>query len=103
MPQSSRIVSDTKRSWGDKPLANDTLKLTDQKVLEHAREGLREHLPVQAEGYACTTDDLLNVLVGVAANRGTIESVCTDLVGTPDPETIRGYFNEQLCPSWPDA
>ena len=77
-------------------MANDTLKLTDQKVLEHAREGLREHLPVQAEGYACTTDDLLNVLVGVAANRGTIESVCTDLVGTPDPETIRGYFNEQL-------
>jgi putative transposase len=54
-------------------------------------------LPLQAEGYKCTTEDLLNVLLGVAANRGTIESVCADLVGTPDPETIRTYFNEQLC------
>ena len=33
----------------------------------------------------------------MAANRGTIESVCAELVGTPDPQTIRGYFNEQVC------
>jgi putative transposase len=32
----------------------------------------------------------------VAVNRGTIESVCADLVGTPDPQTIRGYLNAQL-------
>jgi putative transposase len=78
-------------------MSNDTLKLTDQEVLRYSREGLRKHLPLQAEGYVCTTDDLLNVLLGVAANRATIESVCTDLVGTPDPETIRSYLNEQLC------
>lgn len=78
-------------------MSNDTLKLTDQKVLAYARESLSEHLPLQAEGYQCTTDDLLNVLLGVAANRGTVESVCADLVGTPDPETIRTYFNAQLC------
>lgn len=78
-------------------MSNDTLKLTDQEVLEYSREGLRKHLPLQAEGYVCTTDDLLNVLLGVAADRATIESVCTDLVGTPDPETIRSYLNEQLC------
>lgn len=36
-------------------------------------------------------------LLGVAATRGTMESVCADLVGTPDPRTIRGYLNEQLC------
>jgi hypothetical protein len=34
---------------------------------------------------------------GVAADQGTIESVCADLVGTPNPETIRCYVNEQLC------
>jgi putative transposase len=39
---------------------------------------------------------MLDVLLGVAVNRGTLESVCADLVGTPDPETIRGYLNEQL-------
>lgn len=78
-------------------MANDTLKLTDQKVLSHAHRLMEEHLPLEADGYSCTTDDLLNVLLGVAANRGTIESVCADLVGTPDADTIRAYFNGQLC------
>jgi putative transposase len=78
-------------------MTNDTLNLTDQKVLTYAQDCLREHLPLQAQGYKCTTDDLLKVLLGVAAQRGTLESVCADLVGTPDPETIRTYFKEELC------
>ena len=77
-------------------MTNDTPKLTDQEVLQRAHTLLAEHLPLQADGYTCTTDDLLNVLLGVAANRGTIEAVCADLVGTPDAETIRGYFKDQL-------
>jgi hypothetical protein len=77
-------------------MLDDTLKLTEEKVLIRAREVLEEHLPLEAEGYTCTTEDLLNVLLGVAANRGTLESVCADLVGTPDAETIRTYFNDQL-------
>jgi putative transposase len=90
------IVSATQQSQEDKPMANDTPKLTDQEVLQRARTLLAEHLPLQADGYTCTTDDLLDVLLGVAANRGTVEAVCADLVGTPDAETIRGYFKEQL-------
>ena len=47
---------------------------------------------------------MLKVLLGVAVNRGTIEAVCADLVGLPDPQTLRGYLNEQLCvedlPDW---
>ena len=78
-------------------MVDDTLKLTDQKVLSYAQTLLEEHLPLEAEGYSCTTDDLLNVLLGVAANQGTIESVCADLAGAPDADTIRTYFNEQLC------
>lgn len=78
-------------------MAHHTPTLSDRDVLTHAREGLGKHLPLAAAGYKCTTDDLLNVLLGVAANRGTVESVCSDLVGTPEPATIRGYFNETLC------
>ena len=70
-------------------MTNHTPKLTDHDVLHAARTHLREHVPLQADGYVCTTDDLLNVLLGVAVNRGTIEAICADLVGTPDPETIR--------------
>jgi putative transposase len=77
-------------------MSNDTLRLTDQKVLNHAQNLLEEYLPLEAAGYACTTDDLLKVLLGVATNTGTVEAVCADLVGSPDPETIRQYFKEQL-------
>jgi hypothetical protein len=75
----------------------NTPELTAQEVLRHAQDLLEEKLPLHAEGYKCTTDDLFKVLLGVAATKGTIEAVCADLVGTPDPQTLRGYFNEQLC------
>jgi len=74
-----------------------TPELTAQEVLRHTQALLEEQLPLHAEGYKCTTDDLFKVLVGVAATKGTLEAVCADLVGTPDPQTVRGYFNEQLC------
>lgn len=77
-------------------MPDDTLRLTDQKVLTHAQDLLEQHRPLEAAGYACTTDDLLKVLLGVATNTGTVEAVCADLVGSPDPETIRAYFKAQL-------
>jgi hypothetical protein len=91
------IVSANQQSKESKPVSHDTLKLSDQKVLGEARELLKEHLPLEAEGYVCTTDDLYNVLLGVAANRGTLQSVCTDWLGIAEPETVRGYLNDQLC------
>jgi putative transposase len=86
----------TRQPPENKPVHNDTLRLTDEKVLNHAQSLLAEYLPLEAEGYACTTDDLLKVLLSVATNRGTVESVCADLSNSPDPETIRMYFKEQL-------
>lgn len=78
-------------------MSHDTPKLSDQKVLDEARAVLKEHLPLEAEGYVCTTDDLYNALLGAAANRGTLQAVCTDWLGIAEPETVRGYLNEQLC------
>ncbi len=66
-------------------MAGNTLKLTDREVLEYARTGLQECLSLAADGYKCSTQDLLNVLLGIGVNRGTIESICADLVGTPVP------------------
>src|SRR5918997_4091430 len=74
---------------GGQAMPHDTPVLTDADVLAHTRARLRDHLPLHAAGSVCATDDLLNVLLGVAVNRGTIEAVCADLLGTPDPETIR--------------
>ena len=77
-------------------MTHHTPKLTDQDVLHHTRARLHDHLPLHADGYCCTTDDLLQVLLGVTVNRQTIEAICADLLGTPDPETIRTYLNAQL-------
>jgi putative transposase len=74
---------------------DDTLELTDAKVLEQARDNLREHVPLTAEGSQCTTDDLMNALLGMAVNRTTLEAVCADL-GLPEAEALRRYFNDQL-------
>lgn len=77
-------------------MSDDTLKLNDQKVLNEARSLLQAHLPLAADGYTVTTDDLFNVLLGVAVNRGTLQSICKDWLSSAEPETIRGYFNSQL-------
>jgi hypothetical protein len=77
---------------------NDTPKLTANQVLEHARQGLQAHLPLQAEGYKCTTDDLLNILLTAAARQCTIESACAELSSGPGGETVRQYLNGQLTP-----
>ena len=73
-----------------------TPELRAPEVLQHTQELLEEKLPWKADGYKCTTDDLFKVLVGVAATRSTLDAVCVELGGTPDPPTVRGYFNEQL-------
>ncbi len=78
-------------------MTHDTPTLVDQDVLAHARGRLRDHLPLHAAGSTCTTDDLLNVLLGVAVTQGTIEAVCADLPSAPNPETIRRYLKAQLC------
>lgn len=51
---------------------------------------------MEANGYSCTSETLYQVLIGVGVKKGTIESVCAELVGAPDGETVRGYLNEQL-------
>src|SRR5918911_1959725 len=83
---------------GGQAMTHHTPKLTDQAVLVQARTCLQERLPLPADGYTCTTADLLNVLLGGAVTRGTIESVCADLAGAPDQNTIRHDLNTQLRP-----
>ena len=55
-----------------------------------------EFLPLEADGYACTTEQLLDVLVAAVVGKETIERVSADLKISVGAETIRGYFNEQL-------
>ena len=76
-------------------LENNTI-LSNTAVLEIAQSRVGEFLPLQAAGYACTTEALLDVLLAVSCQKETIEQVCADLKIKVGAETIRGYFNEQL-------
>ncbi len=78
-------------------LKNST-SLSQTAVLEMARSRVGQFLPLQADGYACTTEQLLDVLVAVSVGKETIEQVSADLNIKVGAETIRGYFNEQLKP-----
>ena len=76
---------------------NHNLTLTDKKVLTETRTSLEQQVPLSANGYECTTEDLYQVLLGASVQCSTIEAVCRELVETPVGNTIRGYLNEQLC------
>ena len=78
-------------------MKNDNLTLTDKKVLTETRTSLKQQVPLSADGYECTTDDLYQVLLGASVQCSTIEAVCQELVGTPVGNTVRGYLNEQWC------
>ncbi len=54
-------------------------------------------MPLQADGYACPTEQLLDVLLAVSVGKETIEQVCADLKIKVGAETIRGYFNDQFA------
>lgn len=72
------------------------LKLTDEATRISAIERLKHHLNIQAAGYDCTTEMVLDVLIRAAVTRQTIETVCQELVEVVDGETIRGYLNDQI-------
>lgn len=76
-------------------LKNSTI-LSETAVLELARSRVGEFLPLEADGYACTSEQLMDVLSAVSAQKDTIEQVCSDLQIKVGAETVRGYFNQQL-------
>jgi hypothetical protein len=85
-----------KKKKADKSCLENNTNLSQTAVLDIARSRVGEFLPLQADGYACTTDQLLDVLLAVSCQKDTIEQVCSDLKIKVGAETIRGYFNEQL-------
>ena len=73
-----------------------TPKLTDTAVMRTACEAMHEHLPLKAEGYACTGADLWQMLMGTSVKRTTIHGLCQGLENAPSDATVRGYLNAQL-------
>ena len=77
------------------PTSHSPVCLTGEYILDYNMESLQRHFEFSVHGYRCTTKDLWRALVCAAARRQTIESVCNDLTGMPDANTVRGHVAAQ--------
>lgn len=57
---------------------------------------LKEHLPIEVNGYGGHTDMILDILIKASAECSSVEAVCADLDDTADSNTIREYLNQSL-------
>lgn len=81
------------------PTSCPSIHLTDQQTLHDTMFVSQQHIPLNADGYRCQTDDLWRILFAAAARATTIETACADLDRAPDANTVRGYLTEQLPPA----
>lgn len=77
-------------------MKDNNAKLTERDVLAKAKERLQQSLKFKADGYVCTCEQLIHVLLGIAANKNTLEAVCAELETVACAATIRSHLNEQL-------
>jgi hypothetical protein len=71
-------------------------RLTAKNVRQKTMNTLTEHLSLQAQGYRCTTEMVLDVLLKASAEGSSIEAACQDLVGVAGSNTVREYLNASL-------
>jgi hypothetical protein len=57
---------------------------------------LQSHLSLKTEGYRCTTEQGLNVLVKATAKGSSLEAVCSDKVEGMDGNILREQLNAAL-------
>lgn len=71
-------------------------ELKAKDVHAYTSKVLKEHLSIEANGYCCQTDMILDILIKASAECSSVEAVCADLEDTADSNTIREYLNQSL-------
>ena len=71
-------------------------ELKAEDVRQYAIEKMKEYIPVEAHGYCCTTEMILDVLLKASAECSSIEATCADLEAVADSNTIRAYLNQAI-------
>jgi len=71
-------------------------ELKAEDIRAYTLQTLKEHFEIKAEGYCCTTDMLLDVLIKASAECSSLEAVCADLEQVADSNTMREYINQAL-------
>jgi hypothetical protein len=58
---------------------------------------LKEHLKIEANGYCCNTDMIMDILIKASAECSSVEAVSADLEESADSNAIREYLNQALA------
>jgi putative transposase len=71
-------------------------ELTAQDIRETMQSVSQEHLPLEANGYVCTSTMLYDVLMKAASENISIDAACRDLENSASGNRVRELLNEQL-------
>jgi hypothetical protein len=71
-------------------------RLTAEDVRQQTMNTLTGNISLSANGYRCTTEMVLDVVLKASAESSSIEAACEDLEDVADSNTIRDYLNEAL-------
>jgi hypothetical protein len=71
-------------------------ELTAEDVRQAVLNTLKGHLSLETEGYCCTTEMTLNVLLKAAADNSSLEAACAELEQVAASNTLREQLNRAL-------
>jgi hypothetical protein len=71
-------------------------ELTAQDIRETMQSVSQEHLPLEANGYVCTSAMIYDVLMKAASENISIDAACRDLEQSASGNRIRELLNKQL-------
>jgi putative transposase len=71
-------------------------ELTAEDVRQTVLNTLQKHLSLETEGYSCTTEMTLNVLLKAAVDRSSLEAACADLEQVASSNRLREQLNDAL-------
>ena len=70
--------------------------LTAENVRQAVLKTLKDHLSLETEGYRCTTDMLLNVLLKAAVDHSSLDAACSDLDQVASSNRLREQLHQAL-------
>ena len=71
-------------------------ELKAEEIRTYTRQVMKQHLQIEANGYSCKTDMILDLLMKASAECSSLEAACADLEEVADSNTVREYVNKNL-------
>jgi len=71
-------------------------KLKAKDVRHKMLETMHQHISLEAHGYQCTTEMVMDVVLKASAEQSSIEAARADLEEVADSNTVREYLNQSL-------